>query len=120
MIVFDDADLGATAEGIAGAAYFNAGQDCTAATRVLAGPRVYGTSSTPWSSRPRARPSAPYGQDDADFGPLNNEHQLDRVRGFLERTPEHAKVRDRRRAGGRPRVLLRSDRGRRPATRTTR
>ena len=41
VIVFDDADLAATAEGIAGAAYFNAGQDCTAATRVLAGPRVH-------------------------------------------------------------------------------
>src|SRR6185437_11151034 len=42
VIVFDDADVAGTAEGIAGAAYFNAGQDCTAATRVLAGPRVHG------------------------------------------------------------------------------
>ena len=40
VVVFDDADIEATAEGIAGAGYFNAGQDCTAATRVLAGPRV--------------------------------------------------------------------------------
>ena len=40
VIVFDDADAAAAAEGIAGAGYFNAGQDCTAATRVLAGPRV--------------------------------------------------------------------------------
>ena len=38
VIVFDDADIGAAAEGIAGAGYFNAGQDCTAATRVLAAP----------------------------------------------------------------------------------
>ena len=42
VIVFDDADPAAAAEGIAGAGYFNAGQDCTAATRVLAGPRVHG------------------------------------------------------------------------------
>ena len=42
VIVFDDADVAAAAEGIAGAGYFNAGQDCTAATRVLAGPRVHG------------------------------------------------------------------------------
>src|SRR5690606_16594156 len=41
VIVFDDADLEAAVEGIAGAGYFNAGQDCTAATRVLAGPRIY-------------------------------------------------------------------------------
>src|SRR6201999_2361650 len=40
VVVFDDADIEATAEGIAGAGYFNAGQDCTAATRVLAGPRI--------------------------------------------------------------------------------
>ena len=39
VVVFDDADIEAAAEGIAGAGYFNAGQDCTAATRVLAGPR---------------------------------------------------------------------------------
>ena len=39
-MVFDDADVAATAAGIAGAGYFNAGQDCTAATRVLAGPAV--------------------------------------------------------------------------------
>jgi betaine-aldehyde dehydrogenase len=38
VVVFDDADVAATAEGIAGAGYFNAGQDCTAATRVLSGP----------------------------------------------------------------------------------
>ena len=41
MIVFDDADLALAAENIAIAGYFNAGQDCTAATRVLAGPRVH-------------------------------------------------------------------------------
>ena len=41
VVVFDDADIAAAAEGIALAGYFNAGQDCTAATRVIAGPGVY-------------------------------------------------------------------------------
>ena len=41
VIVFDDADVAAAAEAIAVAGYFNAGQDCTAATRVLAGPGVH-------------------------------------------------------------------------------
>ncbi len=40
VVVFDDADVARAAEGIAGAGYYNAGQDCTAATRVLAGPRI--------------------------------------------------------------------------------
>ena len=61
VIVFDDADPAAAAEGIAGAGYFNAGQDCTAATRVLAGPAgARGTCWPRWSSRPRApRSGAP-------------------------------------------------------------
>jgi betaine-aldehyde dehydrogenase len=92
VIVFDDADLGATAEGVAGAAYFNAGQDCTAATRVLAGPKVYGDLVDALVEQAKGTTVGPYGQDDADFGPLNSEHQLERVRGFLERTPTHAKV----------------------------
>jgi len=58
VIVFDDADVESTAAGIAGAGFFNAGQDCTAATRVLAGRRSTPTSSTLWSSRPGPRRSA--------------------------------------------------------------
>ena len=58
VIVFDDADPVVAAEGIAGAGYFNAGQDCTAATRVLAGPRCTRRCWRRSSSRPRARPSA--------------------------------------------------------------
>ena len=55
VVVFDDADVASAAEGIAGAGYFNAGQDCTAATRVLAGPASPPTSPPPWPSRPAAR-----------------------------------------------------------------
>jgi betaine-aldehyde dehydrogenase len=92
VIVFDDADVGATAEGIAGAAYFNAGQDCTAATRVLAGPRVH--SELLEALVEQARGTTVGGTDiaDADYGPLNNATQLARVEGFVARVPRHAQV----------------------------
>ena len=90
-IVFDDADVEAAAEGIAGAAYFNAGQDCTAATRVLAGPRVY--DDFPFAlQRRRSTDRGPPADTDAAYGPLNNRDQLARVRGFLDRVPSHATV----------------------------
>jgi betaine-aldehyde dehydrogenase len=92
VIVFDDAEMASTAEGIAGAAYFNAGQDCTAATRVLAAPGVYSDLVDALAEQARGTTVGPYGQDDADYGPLNNEHQLARVRGFLDRVPAHASV----------------------------
>ena len=92
VIVFDDADVAGTAEGIAGAAYFNAGQDCTAATRVLAGPRVHGDLLEALVEQARGQTVGGTDVDDADFGPLNNANQLDRVRGFLERVPAHARV----------------------------
>ena len=57
VMVFDDADLAAAAEGIAIAGYFNAGQDCTAATRVLAGPWSTTTSWRRWPTRPGPRRS---------------------------------------------------------------
>ena len=92
VIVFDDADMEATARGIAGAAYFNAGQDCTAATRVLATPGVYGDLVDALVAQAEGTTVGPYPQDDADYGPLNSENQLARVRGFVERTPSHATV----------------------------
>jgi betaine-aldehyde dehydrogenase len=92
VIVFDDADVEATAAGVAGAAYFNAGQDCTAATRVLAGPRVHGHLLDALVEQARQQTVGGTDVEDADFGPLNNAGQLDRVRGFLERVPPHARV----------------------------
>jgi len=92
VIVFDDADLASTAAGIAGAGYFNAGQDCTAATRVLASPRVYPDLVDALVEQARGTTVGPYPQDGADFGPLNNATQLARVRGFVERVPSHATV----------------------------
>jgi len=91
VIVFDDADVEAAAEGIAAAGYFNAGQDCTAATRVLAGPGVHQDFVAALTEQARStRTGAP--DDDVLYGPLNNRNQLDRVSGMLERLPDHATV----------------------------
>ena len=93
VVVFDDADIEAAVEGIAVAGYFNAGQDCTAATRVLAAPGIHDDFVAALSEY--ARSSAPVGlPDDADalFGPVNNASQLARVTGFIEDLPDHATV----------------------------
>jgi betaine-aldehyde dehydrogenase len=92
VVIFDDADLAAAAEAIAVAGYFNAGQDCTAATRVLAGPRVHDDFLAALAEQARStRTGAP---DDPDvlYGPLNNANQFARVSGFVERLPDHADV----------------------------
>jgi betaine-aldehyde dehydrogenase len=91
-IVFDDADPASAAEGIAGAGYFNAGQDCTAATRVLAGPRVHEALLAALVEQAEGTTVGGTDNEEADYGPLNNATQLERVRGFLERTPAHASV----------------------------
>jgi betaine-aldehyde dehydrogenase len=92
VIVFDDADVAKTAEAIAAAGYFNAGQDCTAATRVLAAPRVHNDLAEALAEQARGQTVAGPDVADADFGPLNNPAQLERVSGFLDRLPDHAKV----------------------------
>ncbi len=93
VVVFDDADIEAAVEGIAVAGYFNAGQDCTAATRVLAAPGIHDDFVSALSDY--ARGSAPVGlpdDEDALFGPVNNATQLERVSGFIDRLPGHATV----------------------------
>ncbi len=92
VIVFDDADVAATASGIAAAGYFNAGQDCTAATRVLAGPRIHSDLVQALVAQARGTTVGGIDNEAADFGPLNNATQLERVRGYLQRTPDHAQV----------------------------
>ncbi len=92
VIVFDDADPFAAAAGIAGAGYFNAGQDCTAATRVLAAPRVHEALLSALVERAEDTTVGGAENPEADYGPLNNAGQLERVRGFLERVPAHARV----------------------------
>jgi betaine-aldehyde dehydrogenase len=93
VVVFDDADIEAAVEGIAIAGYFNAGQDCTAATRVLAAPGIHDDFVSALSEY--ARSSAPVGlptDADALFGPVNNARQLAHVSGFIDRLPTHATV----------------------------
>jgi betaine-aldehyde dehydrogenase len=91
VVVFDDADVAAAAEAIAVGGYFNAGQDCTAATRVLAGPRVHDDFVAALTEQARnTRTGGP--DDDVLYGPLNNADQLARVTGFLDRLPDHASV----------------------------
>jgi betaine-aldehyde dehydrogenase len=92
VIVFDDADPASAAAGIAGAGYFNAGQDCTAATRVLAGPGVHDDFLAALVEQAEGTVVGGTDVEGADFGPLNNPAQLERVRGFIERAPAHASV----------------------------
>ncbi|KJK11257.1 phenylacetaldehyde dehydrogenase [Terrabacter sp. 28] len=98
VVVFDDADLEAAVEGIAIGGYFNAGQDCTAATRVLAGPRIHDdfVDALAEYARNEAKVGMP---DDANalFGPVNNPNQVAHVGGMIDRLPDHARVA----AGGR-------------------
>jgi betaine-aldehyde dehydrogenase len=98
VIVFDDADIEAAVEGIAIGGYFNAGQDCTAATRVLAGPRIHDDFVAALAEY--AKGSAKVGMpDDPDalFGPVNNPNQVAHVGGMIDRLPDHARIE----AGGR-------------------
>jgi betaine-aldehyde dehydrogenase len=93
VVVFDDADIEAAVEGIAIAGYFNAGQDCTAATRVLVAPGIHDDFVAALADY--AKGSAPVGlpdDEDALFGPVNNATQLARVSRFIEDLPSHATV----------------------------
>jgi betaine-aldehyde dehydrogenase len=91
ILVFDDADLAKAASTVAEAGFFNAGQDCTAATRVLVSPGVQEEFLAALTEAARAtRTGAP--EEDVEYGALNNAAQLDRVAGFVDRLPEHAVV----------------------------
>jgi len=91
VVVFADADLPAAAEAIAIAGYFNAGQDCTAATRVIVQESVYDDFVALLTEQAKAIAiGAP--DEDVFLGPVNNSNQLARVSGFLERVPSHATV----------------------------
>jgi betaine-aldehyde dehydrogenase len=92
VIVFDDADLEAAAEEIAGAGYFNAGQDCTAATRVLAAPKAYDDFVAALTEQAKATKTGHPEDEDVLYGPLNNPNQLQHVSGMVEKLPDHAEV----------------------------
>jgi len=94
VIVFDDTDIERAVEGIVAAGYFNAGQDCTAATRLLVQEGVHDefVAALTAYARDNARTGAPR-EDGILYGALNNAGQLAQVSGFMDRLPDHATVR---------------------------
>jgi betaine-aldehyde dehydrogenase len=92
VVIFDDADLAKAAEEIAVAGYFNAGQDCTAATRVLVSPRVHDEFVDGLVEQAKGTVTGLPDDEDVLYGPLNNANQLNHVTGMVERTPDHAKI----------------------------
>ncbi len=92
VIVFDDADIADAAENIAIGGYFNAGQDCTAATRVLVADGIAEEFGAALAEQARSTKVGAPSDEDILYGPLNNASQLDRVGGMLGRLPDHAEV----------------------------
>ncbi|MBX3311402.1 MAG: aminobutyraldehyde dehydrogenase [Microbacteriaceae bacterium] len=93
VIVFDDADIPAAVAGIGAAGYFNAGQDCTAATRVLVQKQVHDEFVSEMSKwiKENAKTGAPL-EEGILFGPVNNQDQYSRVLGFFDDLPSHIDV----------------------------
>ncbi|MFM6841245.1 MAG: gamma-aminobutyraldehyde dehydrogenase [Candidatus Planktophila sp.] len=92
VVVFNDADLAAAAEGIAIAGFFNAGQDCTAATRVLVQEGVYEEMVKLLADQATNQIAMGAPDQDVLVGPVNNANQFERVNGFIARVPSHARV----------------------------
>jgi len=92
VIVFDDVSLEQAMETIAGTGYYNAGQDCTAATRVLAAGDVYDDVVSGLAEQARGLVLGDTLAPDTTLGPLNSKRQRERVEGFLERRPDRAEV----------------------------
>ena len=92
VVIFDDADMEVALETIAGTGFYNAGQDCTAATRVLANSRVLDDVVNGLSEQARGLTLGDTLADDTTLGPLNSARQRERVEGFLQRRPDRAEV----------------------------
>jgi betaine-aldehyde dehydrogenase len=92
VIVFDDVEMASAMETIAGTGYYNAGQDCTAATRVLAGAGVYDDVVAGLAEQARELVIGDTLAPETTLGPVNSTRQLGRVSGFLERRPSHAEL----------------------------
>jgi betaine-aldehyde dehydrogenase len=92
VVVFDDADLESTLETIAATGYYNAGQDCTAATRVLVSSSVHDDAVAGLAEQARSLVLGDTKAQDTTLGPLNSKRQRERVEGFLERKPDHAEI----------------------------
>lgn len=92
VVIFNDADIEAAADAVTAGGYFNAGQDCTAATRVLAQAGVYDDFVAALTDRAKNTVTGGPRETDVAYGPLNNPNQLERVAGMVSRVPDWATV----------------------------
>ncbi|MGO9762362.1 MAG: gamma-aminobutyraldehyde dehydrogenase [Solirubrobacteraceae bacterium] len=106
VVVFDDVSLESALETIAGTGYYNAGQDCTAATRVLASSSVYDEVVSGLASQAQGLTIGDTLSPQTTLGPVNSARQRERVEGFLERRPDHAEIITGGKAADRPGFFL--------------
>jgi betaine-aldehyde dehydrogenase len=92
VLIFDDADIEAAVEGVKIGGYWNAGQDCTAASRVIAGPKVYDDFVSGLADAVKGLKIGDPLSEGTELGPLVSSDQRERVEGFLSRVPSHAEV----------------------------
>jgi betaine-aldehyde dehydrogenase len=92
VIVFDDVDMDVAMETIAATGLYNAGQDCTAATRVLAGSKVYDDVVNGLADQAKGYKMGDTFDPETTLGPLNSRRQRERVEGFLSGKPGHAEI----------------------------
>ena len=92
VVVFADADIEAAADGIATAGYFNAGQDCTAATRVIVAEPIHDQFVAALVEKAKATRPGDRDDEDAAYGPLNNANHFAKVSAMIADLPEHARV----------------------------
>jgi 1-pyrroline dehydrogenase len=93
VIIFDDADLDLAAETLKAAGYWNSGQDCTAATRVIAGPDIYDSFVSKLSDQVRTiKWGDPAEADDIDMGSLIAKAQVEKVAGMVDRARKGAEI----------------------------
>ena len=98
VVVFDDADLEAVVEGVAVGGWYNTGQDCTASSRVIAGPKIYDDFVAGLAEAAGNLKVGDPTDADTEMGPLVSAVQRERVEGFVDRKPGNAEVV----AGGKP------------------
>jgi betaine-aldehyde dehydrogenase len=92
VVVFDDVDMETAMETIAGTGYYNAGQDCTAATRVLAGKGIYDDVVSGLAEQAKGLVMGDTMSADTTLGPLNSKRQRERVEAFLANKPSNAEI----------------------------
>ena len=92
VVVFDDANIEAAVEGIATAGYFNGGQDCTAATRVIAQAGIYDDFVKALTAKAKETKTGASDDDDVLYGSINNANQLAHIAGMVDRAAQHANV----------------------------